>query len=131
MEPFRRPGSADFVRPTTWLRERKPLELVQPDRTAPTPTLLASRPLTSPPVHLHAAPLQAFEESSGLSYYMRVLLWFPFLVAISAVHLFLTLCLCVTVVGIPLARTHYTLIRFAAFPMIDTAKTRDACLFCD
>lgn len=76
-------------------------------------------------------PLQTFEENSGLLYYLRVILWFPFMVVITAAHLFLTMILCMTVSGITLARTHYMLIRFAAFPMIDTAKTRDACLFCD
>jgi len=72
-----------------------------------------------------------FEETGGCSYFTRAILWFPFMVTIAAVHLVLTLVLCITVVGIPLARTHYTLIRFSAFPMIDNTKTRDACLFCD
>jgi uncharacterized membrane protein YccF (DUF307 family) len=69
-------------------------------------------------------------DEGGCSYYLRTIMWFPFLVAIGLVHILLTFVLCVTIVGIPLARTHYTLIRFATFPMIESAATREACLFC-
>jgi len=73
----------------------------------------------------------SFDEPNPVLHAIRCVLWFPFFVVISLAHICFTLLLCLTIVGIRLARTHYMLLRFAVFPMIDSPQTRDAVLLCD
>ncbi len=61
-------------------------------------------------------------------YLIRCVIWSPFAVLIALVHVVLSIALCVTILGIPLARVHVNLAKFALFPLIDDSATRRDCM---
>eukprot|EP00457_Paulinella_chromatophora_P017647 gb/GEZN01018734.1/.p1 GENE.gb/GEZN01018734.1/~~gb/GEZN01018734.1/.p1 ORF type:complete len:145 (+),score=7.94 gb/GEZN01018734.1/:119-553(+) len=67
---------------------------------------------------------------SDCAYTVRAILWCPFLILLCVVHITLGLLLFISIIFIPVARVHLTLLRFTFFPCNDAPSKRETLVFC-